>query len=149
MALEATSWDWLRDGIMRTVPSYALLERVENGVGVGTADVNYVIRGVEGWIELKAPVLPKRRSSPVLTGACQLNPEQVNWHMRRAALGGRTFIFVSAQPYRWLVDGVRAKEINNWDTDQFCDWAHFWYDENWKPPQWNALIRILTWTTLR
>jgi len=140
---EASSWDWLRDGIKRTVPAFSLLERVENGVLDGMADVNYVIRGREGWIELKAVDLPKRDSTPVLGDEGLRVPNQVNWHLKRSSLLGRTWVFVSAPPYRWLVSGVYAREINGWTRDDFCLFARMWYDENWTKKHWEQLVRCL------
>ena len=144
MGLEATSWDWLRAGIKKTVPEFSLLERVENGVNVGTADVNYVIRGAEGWIELKAVDLPTRDSTPVLGKDKGLNPDQVNWHLARQRMHGKTWVFVSAAPFRWLVSGQYADEINGWTRDDFCMRARVWYDESWGSGQWTRLVRALT-----
>jgi hypothetical protein len=143
MGLEATSYTWLRDGIRRTLPNFSLLERVENGVSVGMADVNYVIRGTEGWIEMKAVPLPARDSTPVLGNDCGLNPEQINWHLRRNQVLGRTWVFVSADPYRWLVSGAYARSINEWKRDDFCLFARVWYDEKWKERQWKELVGAL------
>jgi hypothetical protein len=144
MGLEASSWDWLRNGIKKTVPHFSLLERVENGVLDGMADVNYVIRGVEGWIELKAVELPARPSTPVLGREGLRIPSQVNWHLARVAAHSRTWVFVTALPFRWLVSSVWAGEINNWVIDDFSAKARFWYDESWGPAQWSALVKALT-----
>lgn len=142
MGLEATSWDWLRTGIKKTVPEFSLLERVENGVLAGMADVNYLIRGTEGWIELKATEMPTRESTPIL-GREGLNREQINWHLARQRLSGRTWVFVSAAPYRWLISGVYADQMNEWTRDEMCLWARVWYDESWGATQWMRLIRAL------
>jgi len=143
MGLEATSWGWLRDGVRKTLPAFSIMERVENGVLAGMADVNYVIRGVEGWIELKAVDLPKRDGTPVLGPKDGLSTAQKNWHMQRIGMCGKTFIFISADPYRWLVGGVWADQVNNWDRERLCDSSLMWYDENWTEFQWKALIRHL------
>lgn len=143
MGLEATSWDWLRNGIRKTLPHFSILERVENGVSVGTADVNYVIRGMEGWIELKAVDLPKRANTAILGPKQGLNKEQINWHLARAAGLGRTWVFISAAPYRWLVPGFRAREVNDWTRDDLCLHARFWYDDKWEAAQWQRFIAII------
>lgn len=143
MGLEATSWEWLKGGIKKTLPHFALLERVENGVNIGTADVNYVIRGVEGWIELKAVDLPKREGTKVLGPKQGLNIDQINWHLARSQVLGQTWVFISADPYRWLVHGFHAREVNDWTRDDLCMRARFWYDEKWGPAQWQRLIMIL------
>lgn len=142
MGLEATSWDWLRNGIKKTVPNFSLLERVENGVHIGTADVNYCIRGHEGWIELKAVDLPKRGDTAVL-GRQGLNKEQINWHLARTQVLSQTWVFISADPYRWLVGGHSAAKVNGWTADELCLFSRFWYDEKWKEPQWRRFVNIL------
>lgn len=145
MALEATSWIWLREGVRRTLPAFSLMERVENGVMAGMADVNYIVRGIEGWIELKAVNLPVRDSTPVLGPKEGLNVDQINWHLARTHQCGRTWVFVSADPYRWLVSGAYALEINKWTRDDFCLKATMWYDEKWSPKEWTKLIHFLSW----
>jgi hypothetical protein len=142
MAREATSWDWLRAGITKTLPRYSLLERVENGVNAGTADVNYLVRAAEGWIELKAVPLPKRASTPVL-GREGLNIDQINWHIARQCMGGRTWVFISAQPYRWLLSGAYARNMNEWTAEELTAKARVWAKGNWKAGDWEALVRAL------
>lgn len=142
MGREASSWDWLSAGINKTLPHFSVLDRVENGVLAGMADVNYCIRGVEGWIELKCVEMPKRFDTRVL-GDKGLNLEQINWHLKRQAVLSNTFIFITAKPYRWLVGGHFAREVNNWSADDLCVHSRFWYDDNWKPQQWTDLLRIL------
>ena len=142
MGLEATSWDWLRNGIRKTLPHFSVLDRIENGVLTGMADVNYCIRGHEGWIELKAVELPKRACTAVL-GARGLNKEQINWHLARQQVLSTTWVFISADPYRWLVGGHAAREVNDWTADELCLHARYWYDEKWSGSQWRRFVNIL------
>lgn len=144
MGKEATSWEWLRDGITKALPAYSLLERVENGVCPGMADVCYSIKGVDGWIELKAVPLPARASTPVLTDKEGLNINQINWHIARQRVNSKTWVFVSAKPCRWLVSGIYAREINSWTADQFTAKARIATLANWKDHEWKMLIRALT-----
>ena len=109
----------------------------------GMADVNYIVRGKEGWIELKATDLPARESTAVLRGDCVLNKEQINWHLKRASVRGRTWIFISAAPFRWLVAGMFAAEVNKWTRDDLCVRARFHYDEKWEKEQWQTFVSIL------
>ena len=125
------------------VPQFSILERVENGVLDGMADVNYVIRGVEGWIEMKAAEIPKRSSTPIL-GSEGMRISQINWHLQRQRLLGRTYVFVSAAPFRWLVAGYHAAEINEWTIDDFSAKSRFWYDEKWGRKEWERLVKALT-----
>lgn len=143
MAKEATSWDWLREGIKKTIPAFSILERVENGVLAGMADVNYVLRGSEGWIELKAVALPARDGTPVLGPKDGVSIAQANWHRSRQQVLGKTWIFISAKPYRWLVSGIHADHVNGWDRDELCVRSRMWYDENWTKYHWEYLVRIL------
>jgi len=142
MGLESTSWSWLGAGIRKTVPHFSLCERIENGLSAGTADVSYCIRGVEGWIELKAVDLPARDGTAVL-GRKELNKEQINWHLMRAQVRSVTWVFITAAPYRWLVAGMFAREINDWTRDELCMRSRFWYDENWKEQQWLRFVEII------
>jgi hypothetical protein len=142
MGLESSSWDWLRKGIMRQLPHFAVLDRVENGVCDGMADVNYCIRGIEGWIELKAVPLPVRARTPVL-GREGLNVNQVNWHLARQQVLSKTYVFITAAPYRWLIGGQHARDINSWTADELIVHSRFWYDDNWGDSQWQGLIHAL------
>lgn len=143
MGLEASSWTWMRDGIKRVVPHFALLERIENGVHIGTADVNYCIRGSEGWIEMKAVELPKREGTPVL-GRKGLNKDQVNWAIERFQVRSRTWVFITAQPYRWLVSGMYAREINDWNAEMLCLHARIYTDTRWGRSEWERLVGVLS-----
>lgn len=142
---EATSWEWLRNGITKELPAYSLLERVENGLSAGMADVNYVIRSVEGWIEMKATTLPARADTAVLGDEKGLRkPEQVNWHVARHRVNGRTWVFVTAKPFRWLVSGVYARDINQWTAEEFNKRARISTSANWTAKEWGLLIKALS-----
>lgn len=143
MGKEATSWEWLRDGITRSCPQGSLLERVENGVGAGMADVNYIIRGVEGWIELKAVDCPKRPGTAVLGLEKGLSLAQVNWHLARSKQNGRTWIFITAKPLRWLVPGMHARIVNLLSVEELCEKSRLWSGKNWDTMDWHRLVRVL------
>jgi len=70
-------------------------ERVENGLGEGMPDVNYCMEGAEGWIELKAPNLPARATTPLLKSQHQLSQAQVNWFIRQKQARGRAFLYIA------------------------------------------------------
>lgn len=112
---EQRLWDTMR----RKKPcGFGKLERVENGVGSGMPDVYCVpAHGTdECWVELKAPIAPKRRQTRVLGGE-GLNPAQVNWHLEHAGLGARSFILIRDNLGRlWLIDGNMAHEANEMDA---------------------------------
>lgn len=71
-------------------------ERVENGIVDGMPDVNFCVKGVEGWVELKvARELPGPRTERkgVFTYNRGLSLSQVNWHLKQQSVGGRSFVF--------------------------------------------------------
>lgn len=142
MGLEATSWNWLRSGLKKHATGPIILERVENGVLAGMADVNFVIDGVEGWIELKSVPLPKRRDTRVL-GDKGLNIDQVNWHLERSKAGCQTWVFISSTPWRWLVDGGFAKKINNYNADQLFEICNCGRKGGWDRWDWVTLMEEL------
>lgn len=144
MGKEATSYEWLRNGITKALPAYSLLERVENGVCNGMADIAYSIRGVDGWIEMKAVALPSKGSTPVLGADKGLNTNQINWHIARQRVRSRTWIFVSASPCRWLVNGIYAREINGWNAAEFHSKARIATLKNWTAHDWTMLIKALS-----
>ena len=59
-----------------------LAERIENSVGVGTADLACVYKQVDFWIETKID----RGKGP------ELDADQKAWHTQRYLAGSRTFI---------------------------------------------------------
>jgi hypothetical protein len=123
---ESALWSRVRDGLKSVVPKLDLL-RVENFVGVGTADVNWCGEMMEGWIELKyREDVPKRSSTPVFKDG-GLRPEQVIWLDRRAKLGGRVFILAQIGVGLVLVHGVYASRFNNMtlaELGRIARWKH-------------------------
>lgn len=73
---------------------YGRFERVENRVNKGTPDVNYTMRGVSGWLELKFTSIPSRDTTPIIVSSLTL--EQVQWHEAWAKAGGRTWTLLQA-----------------------------------------------------
>lgn len=78
---------------------------IENGVGVGTPDVEYV----DGWLELKSVDLPKNPDTPVRVP--HFTPQQKVFLRKRTACGGIALLFLKAGPWWLLFDGVTAAEI--------------------------------------
>lgn len=77
--------------------------RIENITEVGTPDVNYCVKGCEGWIELKhVAAVPLRETTPVKIG---LTVEQRNWIIEREVQGGRTFILAQIERELFLFGG--------------------------------------------
>ena len=93
-------------------------ERVENGLGEGMPDVNYCIEGADGWIELKAPKLPARASTPLLKSQHPISQEQVNWFIRQKQARGRAFLYIATHTHALLIgrnevvsNGVQLNEL--------------------------------------
>lgn len=79
---------------------------IENWVGPGTPDSNYV----EGWVELKwARSWPVKPGTPVVFE--HYTPQQKVWQMRRWSRGGRVFVLVQIGLCWMLYDAPTAVEI--------------------------------------
>ena len=92
----------LRDKVCRPKDRW---ERVENGVVAGMPDVNYVIAGQEGWIEVKTPHEPAREDT-ALFGSSNHNIEleQSNWFLKQLNAGGRAFLFIATERRVMVLD---------------------------------------------
>lgn len=90
------------------------LERIENIVGEGNPDVNYCINGVEGWIEMKSPIEPKKTSSKLLTKHThKLLQTQKNWFLKQRNAGGRGYILIATDKRWMLIDGCKYGDFVN------------------------------------
>lgn len=78
---------------------------VENGVGIGTPDVNCSL----GWIELKSVDQPARPGSPVR--APHWTQEQKLWLRAREAAGGLAALLLKVGDWWILLDAETAYEI--------------------------------------
>lgn len=88
---EQRLWDRMR----RALTGRVRLERIENVVANGTADVLALCHGVVTPLELKSvDAFPAREATRVL-GAEGLSRDQKNWHRDWHRWGGRSLIVVS------------------------------------------------------
>jgi hypothetical protein len=71
-------------------------ERIENGLGEGTPDVNYCMAGAEGWLEIKAPVTPVRESTALFGSNHPVSQEQSNWFLNQSRAGGKAYLFIAS-----------------------------------------------------
>lgn len=91
----------LRKRVIRALkPLHAVA--VENGVGPGTPDVNFV----EGWIELKQVDEWPRRGGPLRLE--HYTQQQRIWHRQRSAKGGNIFVLLQVGQELFLFDGPTA-----------------------------------------
>lgn len=125
----------LWDSFKSNAPKDWWLQRVENVVLEGMPDVYVTLPGDRTcWIELKAPIRPKRNSTRLL-GTDGLRPSQINWHLKAATKAKPTYILVrDDQLALYLIPGELAKEANDLTLSQLEDHA---IDD------WHHLINVL------
>jgi len=89
-------------------------DRVENGLGAGTPDINYCFLSVEGWIEVKAPIEPARPSTALFPSNHEVTTEQRNWFLAQRLARGRAYLFIATEQRLLLIgsDLACTKEVN-------------------------------------
>jgi len=116
---EAVLWGWLRDRL----PS-GHYSRVESETSPGIPDVNFCVRGVEGWVELKSTAKtsghPFRRRGDKGKG---LRAAQIRWITGRVKEGGRVWILASVGQTLVLVHGRYADAFNDWSVEELIQHA--------------------------
>ena len=104
-------------------------QRIETGaLQQGVPDVNACYHGTEFWLELKC----------TFTDTVSLTPFQCSWHMRRASVGGRSWILVAHSKHNVLTlhrgsDALRLLDHGVSSSTAFSyhapiDWPQFLYD---------------------
>lgn len=71
------------------------LQRVENVVADGVPDINGCIEGIEFWIELKCPKVPKRPNTPLFGSNHRIGPNQFAWFKAQYQAGGNVYLLIS------------------------------------------------------
>ena len=119
------------------------MDRIENLVVDGMPDISYCIKGVDGWIEMKSPAAPKRKTTPVLKSQHKLLQSQKNWFKRQYNAGGIAYILICMRS-RWiLMDGAYADKVNDMTMIELIN------DSTWKAEtpifdgQWETLREAL------
>jgi len=93
------------------------LERVENLVSDGMPDV--YSRETGAWIELKAPTVPKRATTPLLGDSEGLRVSQKNWALNATNRGRTVFVLIrDSEGELYLVPGKFAPSMNLMSRDQ-------------------------------
>ena len=121
----------LYDTMKRHAPEWAWLERVENSVGTGTADV--AMRSVAStplWVELKATKRPKRNGTPLLA-AGDFRPDQLPWHKRVWEHGDRSVVLVRD-------DALCIYVVRGCDAHKLLEigWHEAWLIYGFGPYEW-------------
>jgi hypothetical protein len=92
------------------------LERVENVMLNGMPDVYAKASGK--WIELKAPIAPKKESTRVM-GAEGLSNDQKNWHLVAHQCGRKTYILIrDSNNSLYLIPGEFSDLMNDWNAEE-------------------------------
>jgi len=110
----------MRQRLIRSLRSLHAVS-VENKVGPGTPDINYV----EGWIECKwLRSWPKRPETPVRLDH-ELTAEQRVWLRKREAHGGVAWVILQCGR-EWLIfkGSIAADVLGTSTRQELCDHAH-------------------------
>lgn len=124
---EQKLWDTMR----RNAPRCLKMERMENAVGSGMPDVFCRFKVGQTWVELKAPIRPKRASTPLMGDKEGLRQSQKNWLMEHHQLGLDAWILIRDDKSAvFLVHCSCADEVNDWTANDlierncnFDDWT--------------------------
>ena len=119
---EQRLWDAMR----KAAPPHVWLQRIENVVGEGMPDVFVAAHGSSCWVELKAAIRPKRDTTPLL-GSDGLRLSQINWHIKAASVGLRTYVLIRDDKralYLVPAHDLNARSSSEIENQSF---AHTWH----------------------
>jgi hypothetical protein len=122
----------LWDAVKRNAPKGWWLQRVENVVAEGMPDV-YVTKptGASVWVELKAPIRPKRKTTRLL-GTEGLRESQIGWHLKAHTKNLPAFTLIrDDELVLYLVHCSLAQTVNDLsllDMQQYRidNWEDLW-----------------------
>ncbi len=138
---EKTDWTLIRDKIRRPKDR---VDRIENGVGFGTPDVNFCGNGVECWIEMKSPIEPVRLSTPLFGSNHKVSQDQKNWMKRQIDAGGRCWFLIGTDKRWMLIHGRHADHINSMTVNTLISLSHWHATKPVKDPIiWQMLRNVL------
>lgn len=118
---EQRLWDTMR----RNNVHHFWLQRMECALSLGVPDV---VVGGSVWVELKAPKRPARATTALLH-EYGLSVDQINWHLKAAAIGARSYILIRDDRHElFLISGDFAKDINGYNVQdmRIRSWASTW-----------------------
>lgn len=125
---EQRLWDTMKSNR----PMQVRLERIENGVGNGTADVHGTARGVTAWFELKQLNRPKKDSTRFLKKNT-VRVAQRAWHREYAHHGGRSYLLIrDDQRQLYLVPGGEIHLV--------MDFAYDFFQKRYRCDNWQELF---------
>ena len=109
------------------------LQRIENPMVPGMPDV--FCGAGNCWVELKAPDAPKRHTTALLS-KYGLNQDQVNWHIKAAHVGVRSFVLIRDSEKRlFLIPGSWGDYINEMTARMF--------QENALATDWDKILEVI------
>lgn len=115
MRLETGFYNEIREQV-----AWPWLQRVENRVGPGTPDCDFIASKRRGWLELK-------REHVLRPEHClSLRKEQVPWHLDYARAGGDAWIALLAGRQYFLWRGEHARRLKNQPLRETADLAEVW-----------------------
>lgn len=89
----------VREILLKAWANQVLIERIENSVTVGSADLNCVdiSSGNEFWIELKIIGNKSRSSTVKVYDGVYLRPAQYAWHGKRYVAKSKAFVLAASR----------------------------------------------------
>lgn len=136
----------LKDRVTRPEDRF---QRVENGLLPGWPDVNYCMARQEGWIEIKAPIVPARQSTALFASNHQVTVEQCNWLLTQARAGGLGWLFIATEPMLLLIKGaevgrlgIKINKLTLHELERMSHWRMAL--PNLDPMRWLDLRECLT-----
>lgn len=124
--VEQRLWDRMREALGGKLR----LERVENIVSVGTADVLSLANGRVTPVELKAVEAYPTRASTRVLGDKGLSREQRNWHLSWRQNGGSSLILIGVGSYDlFAVPGAHADFVNEMNAEELAQHS---VAQNWQ-----------------
>lgn len=103
---EKDAWKFLRTPAGKY--PHDRIQRIENVTADGMPDINGCIGGVEFWIELKCPRMPKRESTPIFGSGHPIMPNQFAWANKQRIAGGNSFYLICFDEETILLDGWKT-----------------------------------------
>lgn len=125
------------------------LDRVENSLSSGAPDVNGCMDSEDIWLELKAPIEPKRAGTKLIHGRNhELLLSQRNWFARQKQAGGIAFILVRTDKRVMLIDGtIYADTFNNLTVGELTAISLYHFPVPIKKDNWRLLRHVITTAT--
>tara|TARA_R100001443_G_scaffold487_6_gene2037 strand:+ start:16369 stop:16782 length:414 start_codon:yes stop_codon:yes gene_type:complete len=103
--------------INKNMRGIGIFTRIENSFFKGIPDINFLIDGKEGWIELKyRDKFPVRNNTPIKLH--HFTKEQKLWHDNRVKNGGRTFLFVKVEKTYYLFKGKNIQFVGTMNKEE-------------------------------